>query len=94
MERVNIDSILKELVPVTIFSICTKERAQANKFLVLENGLVEYGDEELDPEVAFERFVKDTPLLTAIRGEVMTRIIEPQPNGKNYRWQTINLIKN
>lgn len=86
----SVDLILKELVQVTIFSICTKERAQANKFLV-EDGLVVYGEELLDPQEAFNRFIVSTPLLTVIRGEVMTRYIEPQPNGKAYRWET-NLV--
>jgi hypothetical protein len=89
----SVDLILKELVQVTIFSICTKERAQANKFMV-EDGLVVYGEEMLDPKEAFDRFVNDTPLLTILRGEVMTRFIEPQPNGKAYRWETNVIIKN
>ena len=88
----SVDLILKELVQVTIFSICTKERAQSNKFLV-EDDLVVYGDEMLNPQEAFNRFVNDTPLLTILRGEVMTRYIEPQPNGKAYRWETNMVFK-
>lgn len=93
METVSVDSILKESVPVTILSICSRERAQSNKFLVTEEGLVEYRGEMLSPRDVFDRFIVDTPLLSVIVGEVMTRFIETQPNGKEYRWERNDILK-
>jgi len=93
MEIVSVESVLKELVPVTILSICSRERAQSNKFLVTEEGLVEYKGEMLSPRDVFDRFTVDTPLLSVIVGEVMTRFIETQPNGKEYRWETNEVLR-
>ena len=93
MESVSVESILKESVPVTILSICTKERPQSNKFLVTEEGLVEYRGEMLSPRDVFDRFIVDTPLLSVIVGEVMTRFIETQPNGKEYRWERNDILR-
>jgi len=93
METVSIESILKESVPVTILAICSRERAQANKFFVTEDGLVEYRGEMLSPRSVFDRFIIDTPLLSVIVGEVMTRFIETQPNGKEYRWERNDILR-
>ena len=93
MESVSVESILKESVPVTILSICTKERPQSNKFLVTEEGLIEYRGEMLSPRDVFDRFIVDTPLLSVIVGEVMTRFIETQPNGKEYRWERNDILR-
>jgi hypothetical protein len=93
METVSIESILKESVPVTILSICSRERAQSNKFLVNEDGQVNYRGELLSPRTVFERFIVDTPLLSVIVGEVITRFIEPQPNGKEYRWERNDILR-
>ena len=92
METVSIERILKESVPVTILSICSRERAQSSKFLVTE-GLVEYRGEMLSPRTVFNRFIVDSPLLSVIVGEVMTRFIETQPNGKEYRWERNEILR-
>lgn len=83
----NLENILKNLVPVEIMSIYCNERAQAAKFL-FENGLVHYKGEMLEPEVAFRRYIAETPLLTVVGGDVSRRHIE-EYNRKNYRWETL-----
>lgn len=82
-----VEEILKVLEPVDVMFIRVKERAQSNKFVV-ENGLAMYNGEWVEPEVAFQRFIEDTPLLTVIAGDVSRRHIEPY-NGKSYRWETL-----
>jgi hypothetical protein len=71
--------------------IRVKERAQSNKFLV-EDGLVNYNGEMLEPEVAFQRFIDETPLLTVIAGDVSRRHIEPY-KGKSYRWELLKDLR-
>lgn len=83
----NVDEVLKSSVPVEIMSIYCNERAQAAKFL-FEDGLVHYNGEMLEPEVAFRRYIAETPLLTVVGGDVSRRHIE-EYNGKNYRWETL-----
>ena len=87
----NVEEILKVLEPVDAMFIMTKERAQSNKFLV-EDGLANYNGEMIEPEVAFQRFIEDTPLLTVVAGHVARRHIEDY-NGKNYRWEILQKLR-
>lgn len=90
MEDVN--QMLKRLEPITIMTICTKERAQSNKYLVNDEGLALYGDDWITPEELMSRFRVDTPMLTPVAAEVMNRTIEPHM-GRSYRWHTIRKIE-
>lgn len=86
-----VEEILRVLEPVDVMFIRVKERAQSNKFLV-EDGLVHYKGEMLEPEVAFQRFIEETPKLTVLAGDVSRRHIE-EYNGKSYRWETLKDLR-
>jgi hypothetical protein len=83
----NLEEVLKDLVPVTIMSIYSNERAQSAKF-VYRDGMVEYNDELLRPNEVVERYVRETPLLTVVGWDVAVRHIEPH-NNKSYRWEIL-----
>ena len=68
----------------TLF-IDTPWRAQAHKWDLNEDGLVNYHDEWIHPSEVVEHFEDDYPMFTMLRAAVCERLIV-EGEEKPYRW--------
>ncbi len=70
---------------ITVLFINTRYRAVSHKWLVNEDGLVNYNDEMISPREVCERFPIDYPMFGVVRGEVCRRVTN-EGEGRPYRW--------
>jgi hypothetical protein len=83
-----LDKMLKELVPIEVMFIHTAYKAQSDKYLVLD-GKVQYKGNELEPIEVLELYKNENKNSKIIMSEICKRFIN---DDNTYRWETKNRI--
>jgi len=79
---------------VTILFIHTAYRVQSHQWILNENGLVLYKEEEIQPSEVYPRFIIDYPMFKVCRVEVCKRITNTDlESEKAYRWVSLERFK-
>lgn len=82
----NFEEKLRSLVPIDILSIHSSDKAQSDKFEIV-NGRVLYGNVHTYPEIAFRMFQMNNPL--SFGAHILKRDISEG----NYFWKVKKILK-